>query len=395
MISKSSLSIGAVILVSIISATSAQIYYPPDKPSENVVNYGRCLTPNSERALCIHLEQCTYLYNKLLTKPLLDADKMFLQRSQCGSNNGKVLICCPERQIGAQMPAEPDSTDTRIRASLPEPGTCGNVISNRIYGGNVTKIDEYPWMALIEYKKGENGNGHHCGGSLINDRYVLTAAHCISAIPETWTPYQVRLGEWDTQTDVDCEVDVRGYKDCADPHVDVTIEKVIPHEKYVSSSKSQPYDIALIRLSRSIPYTEFIQPICLPLKDILKRSTFEGSVMDVSGWGKTEQGTSSNLKLKAEVPIVPLNDCQRVYSQRSVDLQSSQMCAGGQQGIDSCRGDSGGPLIGLDSSNKMRVYYFLAGVVSFGPTPCGLQGWPGVYTKVSDYVDWIQQNIEP
>ncbi|XP_055847600.1 serine protease easter-like isoform X2 [Episyrphus balteatus] len=377
--------IAAVVIVSFISLTSAQ----------NVVNYGRCITPNSERALCIHLEQCTYLYNLLTKKPLLEADRNFLQRSQCGSNNGKVLICCPERQIGPQPSPAPDSTETRLRSNLPEPGQCGNVISNRIYGGNVTKIDEYPWMALIEYNKGGNSNGHHCGGSLINNRYVLTAAHCISAIPETWKPSRVRLGEWDTATDRDCEVDTRGFEDCADPHVDVTIEKVIPHEQYVASSKSQPYDIALIRLSRNVDYTDFIRPICLPLKDILKRSTFDGSKMDVSGWGKTEHGTSSNVKLKAEVPVVPLNECQRVYSQRSVDLGSTQMCAGGQQGIDSCRGDSGGPLIGLDSSNKQRVYYFIAGVVSFGPTPCGLQGWPGVYTRVSDYTDWIQQNIEP
>lgn len=375
-----------VFTVIFLSLTSAQ----------NVVNYGRCITPNSERALCIHLEQCTQLYNMLKKQPLSNEDRSFLQRSQCGSNNRKVLICCPERQIGPQTAAPTvESTQPRLGINLPEPGVCGNVISNRIYGGNVTKIDEYPWMALIEYRKTNNKFGHHCGGSLINDRYVLTAAHCISAIPETWVPVRVRLGEWDTETDMDCEVDSRGNRDCSDPHIDVDIEKVISHENYVASSKSQPYDIALIRLARSIPYTDFIRPICLPLKDILKRSSFEGSVMDVSGWGKTEHGTSSNVKLKAEVPIVTLSDCQRVYSQRSVDLTNSQMCAGGQQGIDSCRGDSGGPLIGLDSSNKQRVYYFIAGVVSFGPTPCGLQGWPGVYTRVSEYVDWIQQNIEP
>lgn len=389
MISKSFLGISVILVLA--SLTSAQFYYPPDLPVENVVNYGRCITPNQERALCIHLEQCTQLYNLLRKKPLPNEDRTFLQRSQCGTNNGKILICCPERQIGPETP----KTQQRLGVSLPEPGTCGNVISNRIYGGNATKIDEYPWMALIEYKKNGNSNGHHCGASLINERYVLTAAHCISAIPETWTPVRVRLGEWDTSTDVDCEVDINGYKDCSDPHVDVDIEKIIAHEKYSASSKSQPFDIALIRLARSIPYTDFIRPICLPLKDLLKRSTFEGTVMDVSGWGKTEQGTSSSIKLKAEVPIVTLNDCQRVYSQRSVELTNSQMCAGGMQGIDSCRGDSGGPLIGLDSSNKSRVYYFIAGVVSFGPTPCGLQGWPGVYTRVSDYIDWIQQNIEP
>lgn len=77
-----------------------------------------------------------------------------------------------------------------------------------------------------------------------------------------------------------------------------------------------------------------------------------------------------------------------------MDLGSGQLCAGGVQGKDSCAGDSGGPLMTL-YPYKVEYYYFLVGVVSFGPTPCGLKNWPGVYTRVSNYVDWIKQNIRP
>ncbi|XP_055850336.1 uncharacterized protein LOC129914911 [Episyrphus balteatus] len=375
MIRKLRISIAAVLIF--FGFTSAQ----------NFVHYGRCITPNMENAFCINLEQCTDLYNLLRKKPLLDADRFFLQRSQCGSNNGTILICCPEQQI------RPPNSKAGLVTNLPEPDQCGNVISNRINGDNVTKIDEYPWLALIEYNTGGITNEHLCGGSLINKRYVLTAAHCISNLPETWKLHGVRLGEWNITTDRDCEVDTYGFEDCADPHVDVTIEKLIPHEKYVHS-KSPLYDIGLIRLSHNVKYSDFIQPICLPLKDNLKRSTFDGHKMFISGWRNTV-GERIYVKRKAEVQVVPLNECQRVYSQSNVDLGTSQMCAGGQQGIDTCRGDSGGPLIGLDSYIKKRFYYFIAGVVSIGRNPCGEQGWPGVYTRVSEYVDWIQQNIEP
>ncbi|XP_055850339.1 serine protease easter-like [Episyrphus balteatus] len=250
-------------------------------------------------------------------------------------------------------------------------------------------------MALIEYEKDGNSVGYSCFGSLINNRYVLTAAQCIGGLPINWKPSRVRLGEWNASTDPDCEVDTRGIKNCADPYIDVTIEKVIPHEKFVYSFSRPENDIGLIRLSRNVDYTDYIRPICLPLKDILKESAFEGHKMYISGWGIPAHGIRRNVKRKAEVPVVPLNECKRIYSQKRADIGTSEICAGGQKGIDSCRGDAGGPLIGLDSSNKQRFYNFIAGIVSFGASPCGQQGWPSVYTRVGYYVDWIQQNIEP
>ncbi|XP_032596341.1 serine protease easter [Drosophila grimshawi] len=378
-----------------VNLASSQLYFPNE--ATQVSNYGRCITPNRERALCIHLEDCKYLYGILTTSPLRNEDKLYLSRSQCGYYNRKVLICCPDRYRDSSpvTTARPpvNSTNTNL---LPQPGQCGNLLSNRIYGGVKTKIDEYPWMALIEYTKGGGNKGHHCGGSLINNRYVVTASHCVNgkSLPADWRLTGVRLGEWDTTTDPDCETDIRGMKDCAPPHLDVPVERTIPHPSYDPGSKNQINDIALLRLSRQIEYTDFVRPICLPLDTNLRSAAFDGISMDVSGWGKTEELSASNLKLKAAVDGVTLEECQSVYGRQDIFLEDTQMCAGGMEGVDSCRGDSGGPLIG-QNTNKVNTYYFLAGVVSFGPTPCGLNGWPGVYSRVGAYVDWIQTSLKP
>lgn len=92
-------------------------------------------------------------------------------------------------------------------------------------------------------------------------------------------------------------------------------------------------------------------------------------------------GTNSNLKLKAEVDGVSLNQCNNVYRQLNVVLTSKQLCAGGDAtGRDSCRGDSGGPIMTKHNPDEYHTYYYLAGLVSFGLSPCGQTGWPGVYT---------------
>lgn len=201
---------------------------------------------------------------------------------------------------------------------------------------------------------GNNGKGHHCGGSLINNRYVLTASHCVNGkdIPSDWRLTGVRLGEWNTQTNPDCEIDVRGEKDCAPEHIDVGVESAIPHPLYNPGSRNQVNDIALLRLERSIAYTDFVRPICLPVNANLRSATFDGIVMDVAGWGKTENTSSSNLKLKASVSGHSIDECRSVYMRQNIILEDSQICAGGKEGVDSCRGDSGGPLISLDTTNR-------------------------------------------
>lgn len=107
----------------------------------------------------------------------------------------------------------------------------------------------------------------------------------MSKIPTTWKLTAVRLGEWDTTTTNDCDDSLVNEKVCSDPVVDITVEEKIVHENYESNSKNQHNDIALLRLSRTVKYTDFIKPICLPLDNKLRNSDLSGVELDVSGWG--------------------------------------------------------------------------------------------------------------
>lgn len=132
---------------------------------------------------------------------------------------------------------------------------------------------------------------------------------------------------------------------------------------------------------------DFIKPICLPLPSEQANINDE---LSVSGWGKTETGYNSPIKLKVSVPIKLFSNCASTYRSAGVTLGDTQICAGGENGKDSCTGDSGGPLMNYSPTNTNQFY--VEGIVSFGPD-CGRRGFPAVYTKVSRYLDWINRNI--
>lgn len=176
---------------------------------------------------------------------------------------------------------------------------------------------------------------------------------------------------------------------CADDPVTVGVEEQIAHEEYRPLSRDQRYDIALLRLSRNVPSTNFIKPICLPSNSSLSGKLF------VAGWGKTENRSASNVKLKLGLPLANKDQCDQTYVNAGVQLGYGQICAGGQKGKDSCRGDSGGPLMAVEKLADGTSRWTSVGVVSFGPSPCGMQGWPGVYTRVIDFVPWIVSKLRP
>lgn len=98
----------------------------------------------------------------------------------------------------------------------------------------------------------------------------------------------------------------------------------------------------------------------------------------------------SPIKLKVKLPIVEINTCTNVYRSLDVELGNGQVCAGGTRGQDACMGDSGGPLMFY---NRAQASWVASGVVSIGLKECGLSGFPGVYTKVENYVDWIKSKV--
>lgn len=115
-----------------------------------------------------------------------------------------------------------------------------------------------------------------------------TASHCVNGkdLPTTWSLSHVRLGEWDLQTDVDCDDSYVNEQVCNQPPVDIAIEQKIPHEQYNPQASSQHNDIALLRLAENVRYNSYIRPICLPLKPELRANKLVGKTLNVAGWGE-------------------------------------------------------------------------------------------------------------
>ncbi|KAK5649787.1 hypothetical protein RI129_000816 [Pyrocoelia pectoralis] len=355
--------------------------------------YGqRCTTPNNENAQCISIYDCNVLYHSITSKD--PSVIRFLRQSQCGYNDVP-YVCCgsvstyknPSRP---QTPKPPVNTGGRPSNLLPSRTTCGFQEGSKVLGGVQTTHSEFPWMALMEYRKNVGGSKtFSCGGALISNRYVLTAAHCVTGkITEQVGPLvSVRLGEWSTDTLQDC-VSVEGFEICNDEPLNVAVESFVAHSSYDDSSINRYHDIAIVRLARNVQFTEFIQPICLPTPS--QRANV-GNQLWVSGWGRTEYANSSPVKLKVKLPIVSNSQCSNTFRRAGVQLSNSQLCAGGERNKDSCNGDSGGPLMQVMNSDSNPQWY-IEGIVSFG-TRCGTENWPGIYTRVVDYLGWINNNL--
>ncbi|XP_026832533.1 spaetzle-processing enzyme-like [Drosophila erecta] len=377
------------------------------------ITFGSCAPPKSEeRGQCIHITSCPSLAKLLTMEPKTPAQRLLLANSQCGLDNraeghlNSTLVCCPRsKRIDSEEPAEPSHLpgDKQLPGNvLPGNEVCGFFFGDRILGGTNTSIWEFPWMVLLQYKKPDvnkstslNAFTFNCGGALLNSRYVLTAGHCLTnrELEKAGVVlHSVRLGEWDTRTDPDCATQMNGQRICAPNHIDIEVEKGITHEQYAPNSVDQQNDIALVRLKRSVSYTDYVRPICLPTGDLIQNH-FVDYGMDAAGWGLTENRQPSPTKLKVTVNVLNRTICQEKYSSFKVKLSDTQLCAGGMKGIDTCDGDSGGPLMVSISTGGRDVFY-IAGITSYGTKQCGFQGWPGVYTRTGAFIDWIQQKLE-
>jgi secreted trypsin-like serine protease len=249
-----------------------------------------------------------------------------LRSKQCDSINRVAYVCCvsTNNRVQENLPAS-----NMNMVKLPQPPTCGQTSDNRIFGGEVTKIDEYPWLANIQYLKPLNRKGIHCGGSLINNRYVLTAAHCVLKVPTTWKLTSVRLGEWDLTTNPDCDDSYEDDYVCNEEYVENPVIQTIVHHNYVPADKNQAHDIALLRLQNEVQFSHYIQPICLPVTANLRNLNFNGHVMDVAGFGKTESESSSTRMLKVDLKVYSTSQCQDAY--RAVNspvlITDKQVCS--------------------------------------------------------------------
>ncbi|KAF2881993.1 hypothetical protein ILUMI_24174 [Ignelater luminosus] len=269
---------------------------------------------------------------------------------------------------------------------LPGRDVCGKQEEQqRIYGGEEAGIGEFPWLVLLNSSE----IGFLCGGALISKRYVLTAAHCIDD-----TIVSVRLGEHNIDTEEDCEGDTPGLDLCSDPPIDVEVEEIFTHDNFDLENEKMYGDIALIRLKKEVEYTNFIKPICLPTYSEIRDKVLTGEKVFASGWGKTKKTVSlNNVKHKVELPVVSTHDCAQHFKKFGMFISGSQICAGGEKGRDTCQGDSGGPLMYLDKSAD-KENWVTVGIVSYG-IKCGPELRPGVYTRVTEFLDWISERMRP
>ncbi|XP_062123891.1 LOW QUALITY PROTEIN: serine protease 7 [Drosophila sulfurigaster albostrigata] len=270
---------------------------------------------------------------------------------------------------------------------LPQPPACGGVtIDNKIYGGEDADLNEFPWTVLLEYRR-LNGNGlsTSCAGTLINQRYIVTAAHCLTGriVREIGPLVSARLGEHDTRTAVDCPPNGGA---CSPAAQRLGIEEMRVHELYKERPPNQMHDIGLVRLERDVRYSNSIQPVCLP-SVVAPETKRAGQQYTVVGFGRTLKTARSPIKQKLVVGYVEPAKCRNKFAERKISIMPTQLCAGGEFSQDSCDGDSGGPLMRFRDNS-----WVLEGIVSFG-YKCGLKDWPGVYTSVAAYDIWIKQNI--
>ncbi|XP_067125647.1 plasminogen-like [Centruroides vittatus] len=243
----------------------------------------------------------------------------------------------------------------------------------RIIGGWVAPYGTYPWQVDLRIRTTGKKSIHWCGGTILSEFFVVSVAHCFRNFAPS--VYIVRVGEYD-------ETLIDKYED------DFEIKYVKIHEHFESGGYLDN-DIAMVRIKEKIghgiTFSPYVRPICLPS---LNASYAAGTVCAISGWGKNEFTRVSPILMGAEVPIIPTWKCksETIYGSK---IKEGMFCAGHLGGgTDACKGDSGGPMACNENGR-----HFLYGIISWG-FDCAQPDRPGVYVKVSHYLDWIYRILD-
>ncbi|XP_039279489.1 LOW QUALITY PROTEIN: uncharacterized protein LOC111052888 [Nilaparvata lugens] len=275
---------------------------------------------------------------------------------------------CSDKEV-VQVTCKGLECGMRPQASTKITSGARGVRHSRIVGGGNAAHGAWPWQAAL-YKEGE----FQCGATLISDRWLLSAGHCFyRAVEDFWV---ARLGA------------LRRGTNLPSPYEQLRpVSRIILHPGYVDAGFVN--DISLLQLETPVTFTNFVRPICLPQPNTPVR---DGTMCTVVGWGQLfEVGRIFPDTLQeVQLPVISTNECRkRTLYLPLYRVTENMFCAGYDRGgRDACLGDSGGPLMCQESDDR----WSLVGVTSNG-YGCARANRPGVYTKVANYLSWVQTSI--
>ncbi|XP_029731272.1 venom serine protease-like [Aedes albopictus] len=323
-------------------------------------------TPGSRIALTcsdVYIPQSTSCYYDKLV--ISTGGKMDLSDAKAYCGTGTVAAESTGSSMVMALQAPSMTYGGRVRCTATKINCqCGMRRKKKIVGGTETLVNEFPMMAGVVDVA--SGAGIFCGGTIITNYHVVTAAHC--PIGHSISNLAILVGDHNISTGVDSSY--------AALH---RVASMKIHESY--STTTNLNDIAVMRTATEIIFSSGVGPVCLPFKYL--GASFVGIELEATGWGSTDFGDpKSNVLLKVGLPVIDPGQCSKTYS----NFAATQICTFAA-GKDTCQSDSGGPLFYTDYYNGL---VYLVGIVSYGMA-CATND-PSVSTRVTEYLNWIMQN---
>ncbi|CAG5003463.1 unnamed protein product [Parnassius apollo] len=314
----------------------------------------------------------------------------------CEMIDGTVGVCVPNYQCNPETNAIDKNTFVDLRI-----GTCPHYMQVCCLNSEVAKpsepkeklpmgsenigtadFGEFPWMVAILRNTAPDVDwsqeDYLGGGSIIHPSVVITAAHKVDGLLEN--EVKCRAGEWDTQEDSEL------YSS-----QERRVKKIVTHDDFFRLQAY--YNVALLFLEKPFTFRDSPQ---IGVGCLGKTIPAPGTMCFTMGWGKDFNGKYATTLKKIKLPLIESDKCQ--HSLRNTRLGSrfllhpSLICAGGEAGVDTCKGDGGSPLVCSIEDPKKDTRFAIFGIVSSG-IGCGRSDVPGVYVNVPYIYDWVVEQM--